>query len=58
MFGASLVTIGEMVGFSLARWPNVRRWLAAVHARPSWERANAAFYAWQEAIRAPARDAA
>jgi glutathione S-transferase len=58
MFGASLVTIGEMVGFSLAPWPNVRRWLAAVQARPSWERANAAFYAWQEAIRAPARAAA
>lgn len=52
MFGASLVTIGELVGFSLEPWPNVRRWLAALAARPSWAEANAAFYGWLGAMRA------
>lgn len=50
MFGASLVTVGELVGFGLEPWPNVRRWLAAVEARPSWNKANAAFHAWRSAI--------
>ena len=49
MFGACLVTVGELIGFSLDPWPNVRRWLAAVEARPSWPKANAAFHAWRDA---------
>ena len=52
MFGASLVTIGEMVGFDLSHWPNVGRWLAAVAARPSWDEANAAFFGWRDAVQA------
>ena len=58
MFGASLVTIGELVGFDLSPWPNVRRWLAAVQSRPSWAEANAAFYAWLNMIRPQALAAA
>lgn len=57
MFGAALVTIGDMVGFSLEPYPNVRRWLAAVQARPSWNEANAAFYGWRSAVRAQAKAA-
>jgi glutathione S-transferase len=54
MFGAALVTIGEMIGFGLDPYPNVRRWLAAVQARPSWSEANAAFYGWQASLRGAA----
>lgn len=51
MFGAALVTIGEMVAFDLRPYPNVRRWLDAVRVRPSWAEANAAFYGWRSAVR-------
>ncbi|HEX9931306.1 MAG TPA: glutathione S-transferase family protein [Allosphingosinicella sp.] len=54
MFGAVLVTIGELVGFDLEPYPNVRRWLAAVQARPFWSEANAAFYGWQASLRGAA----
>jgi glutathione S-transferase len=53
-FGASLVTMGEMIGFDLSPYPNVRRWLATMAARPGWEEANAAFYGWRSAVRAAA----
>ncbi|HWH17492.1 MAG TPA: glutathione S-transferase family protein [Allosphingosinicella sp.] len=51
MFGAALVTLVEMIGFDLAPYPNVRRWLEAVKSRPSWGEANAAFYGWRSAVR-------
>jgi glutathione S-transferase len=54
MFGASLVTIGDLVGFDLTPWPNVCRWLTAVQARPSWREANQAFFAWCAAMRTQA----
>jgi glutathione S-transferase len=57
-FGASLVTMGDMVGFDLTPWPNVRRWLVAMEARPGWTAANAAFYGWRSAVRAEAAKAA
>ena len=53
-FGASLVTMGEMIGFDMTPYPNVGRWLATMAARPGWAEANAAFYGWQEAVRAAA----
>ena len=56
-FGASLVTMGEMVGFDLSPYPNVERWLDAMRARPSWPEANAAFYGWRSAVRAQAQAA-
>ena len=57
-FGASLVTMGEMVGFDLTPWPNVCRWLAAMEARPGWAAVNAAFYGWRSALRASTAQAA
>ena len=33
MFGAALVSIGDLAGFSLDPYPNVRRWLAAFTSR-------------------------
>ncbi|NEX93524.1 glutathione S-transferase family protein [Caulobacter sp. 17J65-9] len=45
-FGAALVSLSEMTDFDLTPYPNVRRWLAAVQARPSWAEANGAFNGW------------
>jgi glutathione S-transferase len=53
-FGACLVTMGEMIGYDLTPYPNVRRWLATMEARPSWAEANAAFHGWRSAVRAAA----
>jgi glutathione S-transferase len=53
-FGASLVTMGELVGYDLSQHPNVCRWLATMAARPGWAEANAAFYGWRSALRAAA----
>ncbi|KAB7740086.1 glutathione S-transferase family protein [Parvibaculum sedimenti] len=41
--GATYVTLGEFVGFDLTPWPNVRRWIAGLKARPSWDAAYAGF---------------
>lgn len=46
--GAAYVTIGELIDFDLAPWPRVRRWLAAMKARPAWAPVNAAFEGWVE----------
>jgi glutathione S-transferase len=53
-FGASLVTMGEMIGYDLEPYPNVRRWLATMAARPGWDEANAGFHGWRSAVRAAA----
>ncbi|TQF80975.1 glutathione S-transferase family protein [Elioraea sp. Yellowstone] len=46
--GAAYVTTGELIGFDLARWPRVQRWLAAMTARPAWASTNGAFEGWCE----------
>lgn len=53
--GATLVTIGALIDFDLARWPRVRRWLAAMTARPSWAPVNRAFEDWCELHRCARR---
>jgi glutathione S-transferase len=42
-FGASILSIGEIVGCTFAEYPNVRRWYAAVTSDPSWIEINATF---------------
>ncbi|GIX11518.1 glutathione S-transferase family protein [Elioraea sp.] len=46
--GAAYVTIGALIDFDLAPWPRVRRWLAAMAARPAWASTNGAFEGWCE----------
>ena len=41
--GATYVTLGELIGFDLTPWPNVRRWIAGLKARSSWDVAYAGF---------------
>jgi glutathione S-transferase len=50
--GACFITLGELVEFDLAPWPHVRRWIATMKARPSWDEVHAGFYGWQAALRA------
>ena len=40
-FGASLLTLGEVVGCDFAAYPNVQRWVARMKALKSWKTVNA-----------------
>ena len=51
---AVYTSMGDMIGYDLAPYPNVRRWLATMAARPGWDEANAAFHGWRNAVRAAA----
>lgn len=42
-FGAPIISIGEVIGCDLSRYPNVQRWLSGVKALPSWAKVNEAF---------------
>lgn len=56
--GACYATLGELIGFDFTPWPQVRRWIAAMKARPAWDRTHAAFYGWRGAVEAQMRGAA
>lgn len=43
--GSALLTVGEVIHVDYAAWPNVRRWLERMKARPHWQAANEGFYA-------------
>jgi len=49
--GGSVTALAEAVDFDLATYPNVRRWLAALKERPSWDPTYAAFYGLVSALR-------
>jgi glutathione S-transferase len=44
--GISLITIGEAARLDYSRWPNVASWIARMKDRPTWARANEAFYTY------------
>lgn len=52
--GLSIVALGELVDVDLTPCPNVRRWLAAMKARPAWPAIDVAFQGWRSALRAQA----
>jgi len=56
-FGASIVSLGELVAFDLDAYPNVRRWYDAVTTHPSWSRINVPFTGFVSAMRGAAREA-
>jgi glutathione S-transferase len=41
-YGASFVHLAEVVGSDLSAYPNVKRWLDRMKARPTWEKVYAA----------------
>jgi len=50
-FGASLVTLGELCGNAFANYPNVERWLNAMKALPSWDKANEVFNGFKQSMK-------
>ena len=40
VFGAQLVSTGELVGAKLDAYPNVQRWMAEMKALPEWKQTN------------------
>ena len=47
--GSAYVTLAELIAFDFEPYPNVRRWLAVMRARPHWDEVNAAFHGWRSA---------
>jgi glutathione S-transferase len=43
--GIGMVSLGEVTRFDYAEWPNLSRWIAAMKARPNWQRVHESFYA-------------
>lgn len=43
-FGASILTLGELIRCHYSNYPNVRRWLDNMKALPNWPKVNQAFY--------------
>jgi glutathione S-transferase len=50
-FGASLLTLGEVIRCDFSAWPNVARWLANMKQLPSWPTVNEALYGFAEAVK-------
>ena len=53
--GAAFVTLGEATAFDFSPYPNVRRWLDNMKARPAWDGVFAGFNGFVSAIRSQAQ---
>lgn len=49
--GASFVTLGEAAAYDFSPYPNIRRWIATMKARPAFDGAYAGFYGLVSALR-------
>jgi len=52
-FASGILSLGELTGCDFADWPHVRRWYQQMQDLPNWQGANAALYAWANAIKGP-----
>jgi len=43
--GAAILTLGEVIHLDYSAYRNISRWLGTMKSRPSWAKANEAFYA-------------
>jgi glutathione S-transferase len=50
-FGASILTLGDLLSYDFAPYPNVRRWLGNVRGLPSWGKVNEAFNGWAASMK-------
>lgn len=50
-FGASILTLGEVIGCQYFEYPNIRRWLGNMKALSSWPKVNKPFYDWVESVK-------
>lgn len=53
-FGASILSVGELVGFRPSGYPNVERWQRAMTAEASWSKVNGPFRRLVDALAKPA----
>jgi glutathione S-transferase len=54
VYGAALVTMGDLIGADFARFANVQRWLTTMRGRSSWKTVNEAFDGWAASMRGKA----
>jgi glutathione S-transferase len=50
-FGASLATLGEVIGCEFSAYPNVERWLNNMRKLESWKKVNEAHYGFASAVK-------
>jgi glutathione S-transferase len=50
-FGASLATLGEVIGCEFSAYPNVDRWLNNMRKLESWKKVNEAHYGFASAVK-------
>jgi glutathione S-transferase len=50
-FGASLATLGEVIGCEFSAYPNVERWLNNIRKLESWKKVNEAHYGFATAVK-------
>ena len=50
-YGASIASLGELIGSAFAGYPNTQRWYAEITNDRSWRAINGAFLGFAEAIR-------
>jgi len=50
-FGASLATLGEVIGCEFSAYPNVERWLNNIRKLESWKKVNEAHYGFASAVK-------
>lgn len=53
-FASGLISLGDVIGCTYARWPNVLRWYERMKARPNWLLANRGVQDWADMARGPA----
>ena len=42
--GSAMLTVGEVIHIDYAKYPNIKRWLDTMKARPNWAKVNEPFY--------------
>jgi glutathione S-transferase len=50
-YGTSILSLGELIGVSLASYPNVRRWYRTITADASWTSINRDFLGFADMVR-------
>jgi glutathione S-transferase len=50
-FGVCLLTLGEILRFDFAKYPNIARWLANMKKLKSWPQVNEALYGFAEMVK-------
>jgi glutathione S-transferase len=50
-FGAGIITLGELIGCDLDKYPNVARWLGNMKKTPNWDKVNEVFYGFAGSLK-------